>query len=54
MLENVPAWFFEVKSSSTCRMRVVLLARDDPVMTKAFEDEEGRQERRCFWTELGP
>ena len=54
MLENVPAWCFDVKSSSTCWMRGVLLARDEPVTMKAFEDEEGRQERRCFWTELGP
>lgn len=32
----------------------VLVAREEPVMTKALEDAVGRQERRLFWTQSGP
>ena len=35
MLEKVPAWCLEPRSDSTCLMRGVLLARDEPVIMKA-------------------
>lgn len=54
MLEKVPAWCFELRSSSTCLIRDVLDASEEPVTMKAFEEEEGRQEMRLSWTEEGP
>ena len=46
ILEKVPAWCFEVRSFSTCWMRGVLVASEEPVMINALEDDEGRQETR--------
>ncbi len=54
ILEKVPAWCLELRSSSTCRTRDVLVAREEPVMMKALEEEEGRQEIKLSRTEKGP
>ena len=54
MSEKVPAWCFELKSFSTCWTRVVLEASEEPVMMKALEEEEGRQESRLSLTEPEP
>ena len=54
MLEKVPAWCFEPKSFSTCWTRGVLEASEEPVMMKALEEEDGRQETKLSRTEKGP
>ena len=54
ILVKVPAWCLAPKNDSTWLMREVLVAREEPVMMKAFDEADGRREGRCFSTEEGP
>lgn len=49
----MPAWDLP-SSSSICLIRDVLLAREEPVIMKAFEESDGRQDLRFSWTVLEP
>ena len=49
ILENVPAWRGPSNVSRSL-IKGVLVEREVPVMMKAFEVSDGREERRCFST----